>query len=473
MSPLFASLGKVTLMTKRRWLIRGAAFLFFLLLAINLYVFFTREWESSFFPTSYATLYYPLDIPTIREWKLVERNRIQLNLACTNAIAEWKVLTDGGKEQTAIGMKPSFRIDTTFSELHTYKLIPVTHPDIQPIEISIRFYGEEFYASLGMKHVDVYVVRSNVPCGDFEQYSVNDWVDDYRYVGDAELAEVSRILYDEVGIRDTDPTFSRIEKLAPYLRKKLKGAGGVPKDNERWMNPYRLYCEMVAGTGKGWCTQHAQVWVFWANRAGIPTRFVFGARTQDDRIVYTGHAWAESYIREQHRWAFVDLSQGELYITNKEAQVLNTAELFHLNQQNAFDSTFVRVYADWVWRNHPGFPEKDTLVTMPFAQCNALVRSEFTPQSILKYRRPPNVEDVREIYAGFFSDRTFLLGNLERYLFKPQLAYSFYPTEGGHTYFIRRFLFFAMLASLVFWMTLIVVGRFWKPKTSKPTIKPR
>ncbi|MFH0992408.1 MAG: transglutaminase-like domain-containing protein [bacterium] len=448
-------------MTKRQWFIRGSVFLFFLLLAINLYVFFTREWESSFTPTSYATLYYPLDIPTIREWKLVERNRIQLDLACTNEIAEWKILTDGENEQTATGMKPSFRIDTTFSKLHTYKLIPVANQAIQPIEISIRFYGEEFYASLGMKHADVYVVRANVPCGEFEQYSVDDWVDDYRYVGEAALAEVSRILYDEVGIRDTDATFTRMEKLFPYLRKKLKGSGGVPKDEERWMDPYQLYTEMAAGTGKGWCTQNAQVWVFWANRAGIPTRFVFGARTQDDRIVYTGHAWAESYIREQYRWAFVDLSQAELYITNRTGQVLNTAELFHLNQQNAFDSTFARIYSDWIWENHSGFPGKDTLVTVPFALCNQLVRSEFTPQAILKYRRPPNIEDVREIYTGFISDRTFLLGNIERYLFKPQLAYSLYPTEGGHTYFIRRFLFFALLTSFVFWMTLLAVGRVW------------
>jgi hypothetical protein len=363
-----------------------------------------------------------------------------------------------------MGMKPSFRIDTTLSQLHTYRLIPVAQPEIQPIEISIRFYGEEFYGSLGMKHADVYVVRSNVPCGEFEQYSVNDWVDDYRYVGDAALAEVSRILRDEVGIRDTDPTFTRMEKLFPYLRRKLKGSGGVPKDDERWMDPYRLYSAMVAGTGKGWCTQNAQVWVFWATRAGIPTRFVFGARTQDDRIVYTGHSWAESYIREQRRWAFVDLSQSELYITDREGQVLNTAELFHMNQQNAFDSTFVRVYADWVWEKRPRIPGKDTLVTVPFTLCNQLVRSEFTPQSILKYRRPPNVEDVRESYAGFFSDRTFLLGNLERYLFKPQLAYSFYPTEGGHTYFIRRFLFFALLASLLIWLMLLAAGRLWKPR---------
>lgn len=180
--------------------------------------------------------------------------------------------------------------------------------------------------------------------------------------------------------------------------------------------------------------------------------------------MYTGHSWAESYIREQHRWAFVDLTQGEIFVTDRHGQVLNTAELFHLNQNNAFDSTFVRLYSDWIWQNQPGIPGMDTLVTVPFPFCNALVRSEFTPQSILKYRRPPNVEDVRENYSGFFSDRTFLLGNLERYLFKPQLAYSLYPTEGGHTYFIRRFLFFALLADFAFWMAMLAVSRLRRPK---------
>ncbi len=153
-------------MTKQ-WLTRAAAFLFLLLLVANLYVFFTREWESSFSPTSYATLYYPLDIPTIRNWEIVDRNRIQLNLACTHEIKDWKVLTDGGNEQTASGMKPAFRIDTTFAELHKYKLIPVDQPSIHPIEITIQFYSKEFYASLGMQHADVYIVRANVPCGEF------------------------------------------------------------------------------------------------------------------------------------------------------------------------------------------------------------------------------------------------------------------------------------------------------------------
>jgi len=446
-------------MTHRRWLTRLSLVVFLLLVVGNLYVFFTREWESSFYPTSYATLYYPLDIPTIREWRLLDRNRIQLDLACPTQIQEWKVLTNGGKEQTASGMNPAFQIDTTFSKIQSYTLIPSPAGACKPIEISIAFYSKEFYASLGMKHTDVYIVRSNVPCGKFEQYAVADWIDDYEYVGATGLAEVSRLLRDDVGVRDTDPTFVRMEKLFPYLRKKLKGAAGVPKDDERWMNPWLLYNEMANGTGKGWCTQHAQDWVFWANRAGIPTRFVFGARTQDNTIVYTGHAWAESFIREQNRWAFVDLSQGHLRVMNKEGEVLNSAELFHLNQQNAFDSTTARMYIDWQWENRLGVSGTDTVVTVPYRLCNELIRSEYTSHSILKYRRPPNVEDVREIYTGFFMDRTFLLGNLERYLFKPQLAYSFYPTEGANTYFVRRALFFGMLASFLTWIVMALAGR--------------
>jgi hypothetical protein len=146
-------------------------------------------------------------------------------------------------------------------------------------------------------------------------------------------------------------------------------------------------------------------------------------------------------------------------MTNKEGLVLNTAELFHLNQQNAFDSTFARMYVDWQWENHPGFTGTDTVVTVPFVLCNDLVRSEFTSHAILKYRRPPNVEDVREIYTGFVRDRTFLLGNLERYLFKPQLAYSFYPTEGGGTYCVRRWLFWGLIVSFVIWVGLVFHGR--------------
>jgi hypothetical protein len=434
-------------------------FLAVVLLALNVYVFLNREWESSFFPTTYATLYYSLDVPTIREWRVVDRDRLELDLVCSAPVQAWRVIGPDGTEQRADASRPSFRIDTAFSALHPYRLIPVPENVCVPIDLSFRFYPEEFYGRLGMKRKDVYIIRSSVACGDFPQYSVADWTDSYDYVGPEGLAAADKILAEEVGIRPGDPTILRMEKLAPYLRRKLQGSGGVPKDDERWMNPWDLYNEMVKGTGKGWCTQNAQVWTFWANRAGIPTRFVFNARTQDNTITYTGHAFAESFIREQGRWAFVDLSHGTIYVMNRHGAVLNSAELLHLNMQDAWDSVFARVSVDWEWHGRPGFPAQDTVATLPFVLAHAAVQGEFTPHSILKYRRPPNVEDVREIYAGFLQDRTFLLGNLERYLFKPQLAYSLYPTEGAQTYLLRRVLFFTFLVSLLAWGVLLLRRR--------------
>ena len=451
---------------RRKQFRRNFALLFLILLIANIYVFFTREWESSFHPTSYATLYYPLDIPTIRQWDLVERDRIQLDIACTQDVHEWTILTNGENPQRGVGMKPMFRLDTTLNTVNSYRLTPDPEDACQPIEILLRFLPGDFYEERGMRHTDVYIVRSNVPCGEFDQVSVDYWVDDYAYVSEEGLAEVDRILRDEVGIRYTDSTFARMEKLARYLRIKLKDARGVPKDDERWMNPWMLYNEMVGGTGKGWCTQHAQLWVFWANRAGIPTRYVFGARTEDNAIVYTGHSWGESFIREQNRWAFVDLSHAQIYVTDRNGDALNSAQLFHLNQHGAFDSPYARIYVDWEWTHLLDSLASDTIATVPFALCNRVVRSEFTPHSILKYRRPPNVEDVRALYTGFYKDRTFLWGNLERYIFKPQLAYSFYPTEGERTYFIRRLLFFALIASFLLWLALTLPR--WLGMEKKP-----
>jgi len=287
-------------------------------------------------------------------------------------------------------------------------------------------------------------------------------VDDYEYVGKEELAKVDKLLHDEVGIREGMPTFEKMEKLTAYLRRKLINARGVPKDDFRWMNPWLIYQEMVAGTGKGWCTQHGQIWTFFANRAGIPTRLMQGARTQDNDFVYTGHTWSESYIKEQHRWAFVDLSHSHIYITNKHGRVLNTAELFFINQVNAFDSTFARTYKDWEWKDLAVDPGADSIVSVSFKECNKVVKKEFSSHAIFKIRRPPNVEDVRTIYSDFFKDATYCWGNLERYLFKPPLAYSFYPTSGKRTYVIRWLLFFSMILVMVVLVLLVSINYFRK-----------
>ena len=438
----------------RRLMLISLLILFVVSLVANIWHFLVREKEASFYPSTYATLYYPLDIPTVREWKRIDREQLQLKIAWTKKAEQWKIVTDQTDVQISDGHNPIVTAFDDAGQLHNYTLTPLPEGFGPDIKLTIRFYSKEFYAEHGLQHSDVYIIRANVPCGKFKQYPISHWIDDYNYVGKEDLAKADRIIRDEMGIRDDEPTFSKMEKLTRYLRIKLKDARGVPKDDFRWMNPWLIYQDMINGDGKGWCTQHGQIYTFFANRAGVKTRFMLGARTQDNIFVYSGHTWSESFIPEQNRWAFVDLSHSHIYITDKKEQVLNTAELFHLNQHDAFDSTFARIYQDWEWTHLPVEAGIDSLVTAPFSLCNQELRNEFTAFSILKYRRPPNVEDVRTIYTGFWKDATFLWGNLERYLFKPPLAYSFYPTDGKQTYFVR----WALLCGLALNFIILIVA---------------
>jgi hypothetical protein len=433
--------------------------LFVLLLIANVWYFLARDWESSYFPANYATLYYPKDIPAIESWHANSLREIEVKINWNQTVAAWRVTCDGENPQVSQGMRPIIQLRGDELQLHTYTLTPLPEGSGPEIQNEIRFITKEFYAARGMKHTNVYTLKPSCPVGKFPQYSVDDWTDDYHYVGEKNLAEADRILREDVGIQAGEPTFAKMEKLAGYLRRELINARGVPKDDFRWMNPFLIFQEMQAGTGKGWCTQHGQIWVFFANRAGIPTRLLLGSRTQGNQFLYTGHTWAESFIAEQGRWAYVDLSHSHIYITDKNGLVLNTAELMHLNQHDAFDSTFARIYKDWEWKDLPGETSPDSVTTVPFSLCNSVVKGEFPELAIIKYRRPPNVEDVRTIYSDLLKDATYGWGNLERYLFKPPLAYSFYPTEGARTYWIRWSLLYSLVGVLAALVGTVVFRR--------------
>jgi len=68
------------------------------------------------------------------------------------------------------------------------------------------------------------------------------------------------------------------------------------------------------------------------------------AITQKAVIVYTGHSWAESWVKEQNRWAFVDEDQSIIAVRDRKGTLLNTADILHLCEHDAFDGVTARVY---------------------------------------------------------------------------------------------------------------------------------
>ncbi|HCS71166.1 MAG TPA: hypothetical protein DIW51_14485, partial [Rhodospirillaceae bacterium] len=93
--------------------------------------------------------------------------------------------------------------------------------------------------------------------------------------------------------------------------------------------------------GKGiplFCRQRALMKAFLLNVAGVPTRLVWSGRTIDG-VLMSSHAFTESFVAEQGRWAYSDLSHNIDYLTGPDGGVLNAADMLFLISSGALSDT--------------------------------------------------------------------------------------------------------------------------------------
>jgi len=433
--------------------------IFAAILLANLWVFWRREWEANHRPADYAQLNYPTDRPTLRRWK-ISGLHFRPEIVWNRRPSHWQVIRDGKVVATVPGDAPEITLDPAFfmggagetlpdfSQRHTLRPLPAgLGPDLN---FDLTPIAKEFYRQRGMHFPeDLFLTSSDIPAGTFTRHAVASWVDDYRYIGAPALAETDRMIREEMKITDYDGDLERMAKIIHFIRTRLTDASGVPKNDFRWKNPFQIFGEMCAGTGKGWCTQNAQIFTFFANRAGVATRFVYCGTVQDNQVIYDGHSWTESYLKDQNRWIYSDPLEAIVGVFDRRGRALNTADVFQLCQYEAFEGTTARVFKDWHWRDLPVEANPDAAVDVPFELVNKTAKKQFTPHTIIKYRKPPNIEDVRDRYGMLFTSWTFAWSNFCRYLSRADLAYANFPTEGDRVYRTRQFLFGALVGSLI------------------------
>lgn len=424
---------------------------FLVLLAANAWVFFRRDWEESYYPCSYHSLYTPLDLPTVRRWKIDSGMRLRPEIVWNRTPEAWEVRAEGEPVATCPGDAPVLDLvpkkDPLELEFHEYVLRPLPAGSGPDLTFRIRPISRAFYESKGMSvPKDIFTISTEVPVGEFRRYPVRHWMDAFGYVPDADREEARLLLREEAGVATGDVTLERMAKVMVFLRKKLgKEARGIPKDSFRWSTPWEIYREMAEGTGKGYCTQFAQIFVFFANMAGIPTRLLSGANTQENRIYYTGHTWAECYVGEEGRWVHVDPTHSIIAVRDRKGGLVNSADILNLAAADAFGGFTARIFKDWEWEDLEGVPDGDGVLDVPFETVKQIPVQESPTQAILKYRVPPVVEDIRHRYGMLGKRWTFFWGNVLRYWFRPSPAYSLMPTAGRRIYLLRR----GLLAALV------------------------
>ncbi len=404
---------------KKKNRVPGTALLFLALTIANVLFFLFSDKRDFYYPASYKNLYVPADVPVLTGTKIVERGKVELRIESKTTPARWRITDDTGEVFTTEGRFP---VVTLKEFKHTYELEAEGAAGFPPkISVTFGFYPSEYYKKGGRTQPDNYwMVSSSVPVGAFARRPLSFWSDPYTSIAASDREEAKRMLREEIGLAEADETPAKIEKIGCWLITKWKDCAGTPSDAiEKERSPLRILKMVLNGEGKIWCAQHALIYHFFANMAGLPTRLISLAG-RIGNVITTGHAFAETFIPELGIWAKVDPSLNKLLILNSAGRPLGSAEVYHAIVSGNIAGLTARACRE-------GAP-----VSISYAEVSGDDSYYYTPGAHLVFRRPGS------------GTRSWL----ERYLFKPDFAYSLEASLLRRAYHWRRWLFIAWCAAL-------------------------
>lgn len=366
--------------------------LIFLVAAVLLFTawfFFdkSRSFGYSYAEKSYLTLYYPLELPLIKK---IDKKGDRLTIRLTPAIkGPWNITADVGISYISDGPDPVIKL---MEGRHEYKYYSCNYP--QNFSIKINYVDADLYRKAGNSESDVVdIMYSSIPVGDFERYPLKAFIPNYR---PEDLKEAERLIKNEISVTDSDSTETKIRKLATFLIRNLSDKGGIPTKEGGKMRPLKQYLSALTGDLKLWCHNFSQIYVFFANAVGIPSREVLASGQLDDCRL-SGHAFAESYIKEKKQWAIVDPSSYVFYMKYPDGNYVNTLDLFALCIKNCYPSDITCYF----WS-----PETETMKQLPLSDfdMHSSAAYYFRRDAVFKFPlgAPSNQKIINQT-AGFFN----------------------------------------------------------------------
>jgi hypothetical protein len=404
---------------KKKWVV-GISLIFLVATLANVVFFLASDKRDSYYPATYKSLYVPTDVPVLAGTRIAERGKVELQIKSSEAPARWKIADDTGEAYTTEGRFPVIRLKEF---KRTYEIRAESGGATAPkISVMFGYYPSEYYKKGGRTQPDNYwIVSASIPVGKFSRRPLSFWADSYDYIEPADREEARRMLKEEIGLLDTDGTSAKIEKIACWLITRWKDCAGTPSDViEKERSPLRILRMVLNGEGKIWCSQHALIYHFFANMAGLPTRLISLAG-RVDTVITTGHAFTETFIPELGIWAKVDPSLNKLLILNLAGRPLGSADVYNAIVSGNISGLTARACRD------------GAAVSIPYPEVSADDGYYYSPGAHLVFRRPGSR------WRGW----------LVRYLFQPDFAYSLDASSLRRAYDLRRALFITLCAALV------------------------
>ncbi|MCF3629758.1 hypothetical protein RJ527_00760 [Thalassospiraceae bacterium LMO-SO8] len=346
-----------------------------------------------------------------------DKNGHRLTVLLTNAgmCGRWRVVRSDGTTQTIDSPVP---VITLVPGRHIYRVDPQGCPGLiipHPLEFDIAFTPQAD-APTDAPHPDlINLYRAPLEVAQQAGPDFTRWIPPLEDYPAADTAQAQQFLK-RIGVTPNMTSREKITAVSVGLTARIK-SGQPPADLDT-MSPMQV---LNVAEGKGiplFCRQRALMKAFLLNVAGVPTRLVWSGRTIDG-VLMSSHAFTESFVAEQGRWAYSDLSHNIDYLTDPDGRVLNAADMLFLVSGGALSAAAAK------WPTHQAVPGE---VRLPLsADARHSLAGVFTRNATLQYWGAHD-RFIHQMNPPF---ATKIAYRLRRYLLEPTL---YIGLQRGYTF---------------------------------------
>lgn len=287
---------------------------------------------------SYNQLYYPDEHLRIKSLKWDKNDDIKIEFN-GNGIKEqnfFEVYSDSSKIYEKEMPVLKFRM---MPGLKTYRIVANRSPDT--IIIDIDYAPAPVYRTAGSSASPaVEISTASIPIGDKGLKSIEDW--NWSMADNTDKAIIASYLRDSMRITKDDNTEEKVKKIALYILNITKGRYGIPSDSLMALGPIQQLNAVRKGMSRIWCGNYAEFFTFFATSSGLPVR-ILETGAKEGGVVNSPHSFTEVYLKEQQTWAYVDFTDGNVFV-KKNNKFLNTVDIYRLLRINDEDSGMVATY---------------------------------------------------------------------------------------------------------------------------------
>lgn len=415
--------------SKRKKLFIGLGITLFFLSIINVCFFINRNTNASLIydeEATYAEIYFVNEAPHISGFEKLSEDTLLFKINNNNRPLTWEVSVDDSFSYLYNGINPAIKI---LDSLHRYK---INYNDVKKdsINLLILLTPKEKYEKQNNSNITNYFIeKTSVPIISNPLHSLTEWTFDYSGVPDSQNEEATRMIYDQMKIEKNDSTLVKIQKIGRFIIDNYNSHLGIPIDQMQNFTPLEQFKCVINNQSEVWCGNFATLFAYFANLAGIPTRNV-GAEGEIDGVNLSAHSFCESYVKEQNRWAFVDLLSNKLYVFKEKNQVLNTIDLVFLQHTGRKENVYAMTY------------KNDTLKAVKYEDADESERIYFKSEAMLMLRYPFNVPNYNSVFHKLYRYIT---------VYPYALYYTFSHKKSNLLYIIKQTSIYLLLINFLLW----------------------